>query len=90
MTWATLPGAELVTAGLDDLEAGRITAEALLVSTAATKLRTLGVPVPDPLPDAGHELWKLLAEDDPDAAHGRYNALMRRLVSFERALACAA
>ena len=25
----------------------------------------------------------------PDDAHGRYNALLRRLVSFERALECA-
>jgi hypothetical protein len=31
----------------------------------------------------------MLAADDPDRAHGRYNALVHRLVSFERALACA-
>ena len=29
------------------------------------------------------------ARDGDDAAHARYNALIRRLVSFERALACA-
>ena len=34
-------------------------------------------------------LYLLLAEDDSDSAHGRYNALIRRLVSFERALECA-
>jgi len=34
-------------------------------------------------------LYALLARDNPDAAHSRYNALIRRLVSFERALACA-
>jgi hypothetical protein len=28
----------------------------------------------------------LLASADPDTAHGRYNALVRRLVSFERAV----
>jgi hypothetical protein len=37
-----------------------------------------------------HRLYDLLRERDPDAAHGRYNALVRRLVSFERALACVA
>jgi hypothetical protein len=30
-------------------------------------------------------LYALLARDDAAAAHGRYNALIRRLVSFERA-----
>ena len=28
-----------------------------------------------------------MRRDDPDSAHSRYNALIRRLVSFERALA---
>jgi hypothetical protein len=31
----------------------------------------------------------LLTRDNPDGAHAQYNALVRRLVSFERALACA-
>jgi hypothetical protein len=30
-----------------------------------------------------------LAESDPLTAHSRYNALIRRLVSFERAAECA-
>jgi len=30
-----------------------------------------------------------LALDDPDGAHSRDNALIRELVSFERALECA-
>jgi hypothetical protein len=30
-------------------------------------------------------LYALLARDDAPSAHGRYNALIRRLVSFERA-----
>jgi len=29
-----------------------------------------------------------LAEEDADSAHGRFNALVRRLVSFERAAEC--
>ena len=44
--------------------------------------------VPATPPDPEHRLYALLARDDPDAAHGRYNALIRRLVSYERALAC--
>jgi hypothetical protein len=37
-----------------------------------------------------HRLYELLSTSDPDAAHSRYNALIRRLVSFERAVECAA
>jgi hypothetical protein len=90
MEWEALPGGSLVRDGLDDLSRGRVTAPALLVSLAATRLSSLGVPVVHPLPEADHRLWALLAEDDPDGAHGRMNALLRELVSFERALACAA
>ena len=36
-----------------------------------------------------HRLYDILARDEPDSAHSRYNALIRRLVSFERALECA-
>jgi hypothetical protein len=34
-------------------------------------------------------LYLRLAAENEDDAHSRYNALVRRLVSFERALACA-
>ncbi len=63
---------------------------ALVVSIAATRLRDLGVDVPLALEEPEHRLWELLAEDDPDSAHGRYNALVQLIVSFERALACVA
>lgn len=85
-----LPGADLVADGLADLRAGRRTVAALVVSIGAPRLRSLGFEVPTTLDDAEHGLFDLLAESDPDAAHGRYNALIRRLVSFERAAACAA
>lgn len=88
--WADLPGADLVSAGLDDLRLSRTTAEALLVSMGAPRLRRSGVDVPCPLPEPEHGLYQLLAAEDPDSAHSRYNALVRRLVSFERALECAA
>ena len=72
-----------------DLANGEETAAALLVSIGAPRLRQLGVPVPDAFPSCEHRLYVLLSRSDPDSAHSRYNALLRRLVSFERALACA-
>jgi hypothetical protein len=84
-----LPGADLVKRGIDDLRVGRVTIESLLVSIGAPRLVSLGLDLGTPLEDAEHRLYQHLAVDDPDAAHGRYNALVRRLVSFERALACA-
>lgn len=80
-----LPGAELVERGLADLEAGTASAEALLVSIGAPRLRSLGIEVEAPLASPEHGLYALLARTDPDSAHSRYNALLRRLVSFERA-----
>ncbi len=71
------------------MTAGIESAEALLVSIGAPRLRRLGVVVPETQPDAEHRLYAVLAAPDSDGAHSRYNALIRQLVSFERALACA-
>lgn len=87
--FAGLPGADLVEDGLADLETGRETEAALLVSIGAPKLTQLGITLPRAIPDPEHRLYALLSERDADGAHARYNALIRRLVSFERALACA-
>lgn len=85
---ADLPGGDLVADGLADVAAGRESAPALLVRIAAPRLRTLGLDVPAGGPaDPERALYDLLARDDPDAAHGRYNALVRRIVSFARAAA---
>ena len=83
-----LPGGDLVAKGLEDLARSRVTVEALLVSIAAPRLRDLGVLAATPLPDAEHRLYERLATEDPDSAHSRYNALLRRLTSFESALEC--
>jgi hypothetical protein len=83
-----LPGRDLIDQGLKDLAAGAETAASLLVSIGAPRLRRLGVPVPEAFPSSEHRLYALLSRSDPDSAHSRYNALLRRLVSFERALAC--
>ena len=84
-----LPGADLVERGIADLERGDETVEALLVSIGAPRLTRLGFSVAHPLDSPEHRLYERLAADDPDAAHSRYDALVRRLVSFERAAECA-
>jgi hypothetical protein len=83
-----LPGEELVTKGLADLVRGVESVEALLVSIGAPRLTRAGYPVESPLPSAELRLYELLSERDPDGAHAAYNALLRRLVSFERAAEC--
>jgi hypothetical protein len=88
MHQGTLPGSDLIAAGLDDLSRGVPSIPALLVSIGAPRLRRLGCQLPNPIPDPEHRLYELLRQADPDAAHSRYNALVRRLVSFERAAEC--
>jgi hypothetical protein len=83
-----LPGGDLVAEGVADLRAGRESVAALLVSIGAPRLRALGIDLPRTLPEPEHRLYQQLGARDGDAAHSRYNALIRRLVSFERALAC--
>ena len=98
---AGLPGAELVCAGLAALEAlaensrgtrsaaPEFPVEALLVAIGARRLRGAGVLVPD-VPGMPKEpelaLYDALARQHPSGTHSRYNALIRRLVSFERAV----
>ena len=86
-----LPGADLVAAGIAALRRRDFNAEALLVAVGAPRLSRAGVD----LPAAAGEpetpelaLYEALRRGDGDA-HSRYNALIRRLVSFERALEAA-
>jgi hypothetical protein len=84
-----LPGNDLIVMGVEDLLHQRHTIPALLVAIGAPKLRSLGLEVPENLPSTPeHRLYDLLSDSDPDSAHSKYNALIRRLVSFERAMAC--
>ena len=81
----SLPGHELVSAGLADLATGEVSEASLLVAMAAPRLRALGFDVP-----AGggeqpsHRLYELLSERG-GGAHSAYNALVGRVVSFTRA-----
>ena len=89
--FSDLPGGDLLAAGLHDLRRGVESVPALLAQIGAPRLRQLSIDIPvrppgDPLPE--HRLYEILAREHGDAAHSRYNALIRRLVSFTRALAC--
>jgi len=83
-----LPGGDLILAGIADLAIGVESVPALLVAIGAPRLTALGVAVPPGPSEPEHRLYALLAHTEQDSAHSRYNALIRRLVSFERALAC--
>lgn len=80
------PGEDIVARGLADLAAVKETVESLLVSIGAPRLRRQGFPIPRKTFDTPERrLYEMLRAADPDSAHSRYNALIRRLVSFERA-----
>jgi len=87
-----LPGADLIERGLADLadpSQERPSEAALLVAIGGPSLRLLGFELPPhSIADPEHRLYELLAAEDSDSAHSRYNALIRTLVSFERAGEC--
>ena len=84
-----LPGADLISAGVEDLRRGRFTVEALLVAVGAHRLRAAGLPVPT-APGWPKEpefaLYDAIGRAGVADSHAHYNSLIRRLVSFERAL----
>ena len=81
-----LPGQDLIERGLDDLANGEESIASLLVLIGAPRLRRLGLRVPDSSTSRPEvRLYQRLARVDSDSAHSRYNALVRRLVSYERA-----
>ena len=84
-----LPGAELVSAGIAALGRGELTVAALLVAVGRRRLQAAGLAVPEPpriRESPERALYEALGALHPRDAHGRYNGLIRRLVSFERAL----
>ena len=90
MNYNVFPGGELIRAGIEDLGKGIDSPGALLVAIGKPRLARLGLQVPDhsfTFPEI--RLYQKLAASDPDGAHARYNSLIRRLVSFERAVECA-
>jgi hypothetical protein len=90
MDFDRLPGGALIRQGLEDLASGQETDAAFLVLVGAPRLRRLGIDILDVRRSAvEHQLYERLARVDPDSAHSRCNALIRALVSFERAAECA-
>ena len=83
-----LPGEDLVEQGLADLAHDRITDASLLLLIAAPRLKRLGIQIPDRPSTAPHEhqLYGRLEERLGFAAHSHYNSLIRRIVSYARAL----
>jgi len=84
-----LPAEELIESGAQDLREGRETIAAMVVAVGTPRLRRLGIELPAHVPEhPEHRLYALLAKEGTDSAHSRYNALIRKLVSYERAAEC--
>ena len=86
---AGLPGSALIERGLEDLEDGRTSAESLLVKVAAGRLEVLGVLRPGLVTgsaEAPLALYAWLGESGALDPYSTYNALLRELSSFVRAL----
>ena len=83
-----LPGQDLVEQGLADLAQDRLTDYGLLVLIAAPRLKRLGISVPDRRLSQPfeHELYERLEARLGAGAHSYYNSLIRRIVSYARAL----
>jgi len=81
-----LPGGERMLRGLEDWRHGRTTIESCLVVIAFGKFRAAGLVSGDaPFAEAELVLYDLLRKEGHNA-YGRYNSLIRELVSFGRAL----
>lgn len=78
----------MIEQGLADLAAGVESVPALLVSIGAAHLRRAGTFVPTAFEQPNRRLYRMLQRSHGDAAHSHYNALVRRLVSYQHALQC--
>lgn len=80
----------MLTEGLQDLNAGVRTENALLMLVGRPRLERCGIPVPPSFRgDQGpeHELYDLLVSRlGREKGYSHYNSLIRRLVSLEHAL----
>ena len=73
--------------GFEDWSCGRITVDSCLITIAFGKFRSAGLVSGEaPFQQAELVLYDLLRKEGGNA-YGRYNSLIRELVSFGRALA---
>jgi hypothetical protein len=88
LTDSALPGAEILAAGLSDLERGAATSSALAVLVVARRLRQAGIDVPTLELDASPELtlYAQLNREEVRDPYGTYNSLLRRLGSLASCL----
>ena len=84
-----LPGAELVLPGLVEAGAGQLTIGSCLVSIARPLMESSGLAatygIRKFVEEPERALYRLLQKEGSNA-YGSYNALLRRLVSFEQGL----
>jgi hypothetical protein len=82
-----LPGGEMIHAGLADHHSGKNTIASCMIRIAAPRLARAGLIERDPSAEADAELaLYALLSGEGNAAHSRYNSLLRELSSFEHAL----
>ena len=84
--WDALPGAELIRQGIRDAETGQESIAALVVSIGAARLARCGLVVAHAFDGPERRLYDLLQNEHGDGAHSKYNALLRRLMRFERSV----
>jgi len=84
-----LPGSEIICQGLSDLKENKESIASLLVAIGYPRLKLLGLQNLSEInlfDSPENRLYKILAKEWQKEAHSQYNALIRRLVSFEHAL----
>ena len=80
---ANFPGADLIAAGIGAVKRNEITTEGLLIAVATTRLRDIGLAIPeaaDAIKEPNLALYAAVCE--AGGGHSDYNALIQRIVSF--------
>ena len=76
----SLPGAEILLPGYQDLNDHKESIGSLLLSMAKVNLSDLGFSLPMSFKNPETRLYRLLQKEHGDEAHSRYNSLVRLLI----------
>lgn len=82
-----LPGSEIVVKGMSDLGRNLVTIESLALLICRPEMLRIGIYFPDMSSISRPrelELYTLIENESGRDSHTRYNAILRRLVSFIR------